>query len=521
MVYNQADPKTPIAPKRLIACDRSQGDFLRPNPNSGVVWHYDRRDRDGDGKYGFEETLHRCLGAVAIDRGLLYVADYAGLLHCLDARSGKVHWTHDQLAACWVTPLIVGDRVYVADEDGDVTIFRLSAKERLMAGSSVEQCVYGHPISSKNRLYLATNNTLFAVGRSTDRQRPDPGWRSLRGGGENRGVAHGRLGSNLKLLWRARSKERSFAAAPLIQNGVVYAVDEEGTAYALELETGQVIWTYDAGEVVLSHPAVADGKLFLATVEGRVLCVDAARGEQLWSFTADSEVQSGVNLTDEFVLFATQSGSVYCLRIGDGKPRWQYTTGDQIRSTPTIADELVLVAGCDRFLHAVELKTGRPRFKVDMESVTMATPAVLDGMAWVGTEDGELLAIDIGSGTIKWRKPLGDQPTGIRSSAAVHPARLVVGKNDKRVYCVDPYTGEVMWTYRARAAIHCSPTIVGLQVYVASEDGRLNAFDLMTGKQLWQHELARPAVGAIAIDNQRLVVVNERGEIHCFAPEKR
>ena len=33
-------------------------------------------------------------------------ADLSGLVHCLDARTGKVHWVHDQFSAIWASPVI-------------------------------------------------------------------------------------------------------------------------------------------------------------------------------------------------------------------------------------------------------------------------------------------------------------------------------------------------------------------------------------------------------------------------------
>src|SRR5262249_26680782 len=41
LVFNKADPNTPIAPKRNQACVDADGDFTRPNPNSACVWHYE------------------------------------------------------------------------------------------------------------------------------------------------------------------------------------------------------------------------------------------------------------------------------------------------------------------------------------------------------------------------------------------------------------------------------------------------------------------------------------------------
>ena len=103
------------------------GEVARPNPNSAAVWHYSEFDQNGDGKIDFEETMHRSCGTVAIKDDLLFIADFSGLFHCLDAKTGKVHWTYDMLAAAWGSPLIVDDKVYIGDEDGDVAIFRHSA----------------------------------------------------------------------------------------------------------------------------------------------------------------------------------------------------------------------------------------------------------------------------------------------------------------------------------------------------------------------------------------------------------
>ena len=50
---------------------------------------------------------------------LLFVADFAGLFHCVNAKTGKSIWTHDLLSASWASPLIVENHVYISDEDGD------------------------------------------------------------------------------------------------------------------------------------------------------------------------------------------------------------------------------------------------------------------------------------------------------------------------------------------------------------------------------------------------------------------
>jgi outer membrane protein assembly factor BamB len=158
LVYNARDPQVPIPHKRLQALVAEEGDFERDNPNSATVWHY-----VGNDPKEFEQSMHRSCGTVAIQDGLLFIADFSGLFHCLDVQSGRANWTHDMLAASWASPLIVDGKVYTGDEDGDVTIFRLSKEKEVLAEINMGTAVYTTPIVANNVLFIANRNQLFAI----------------------------------------------------------------------------------------------------------------------------------------------------------------------------------------------------------------------------------------------------------------------------------------------------------------------------------------------------------------------
>ncbi len=163
LVFNSADPMKQIAHKRNQASVEEDGDFTRPNPNTAAVWHYEGQDLNGDGKLKFEESMHRTCGTVAIKDDILVVADFSGLVHCLDAKTGKLHWTHDMLAASWASPLIADGKVYLGDEDGEVTVFKLSPKKEVLAEVNMGSAVYSTPIVANGVLYIASKNMLFAI----------------------------------------------------------------------------------------------------------------------------------------------------------------------------------------------------------------------------------------------------------------------------------------------------------------------------------------------------------------------
>jgi hypothetical protein len=167
--------RIPIPHRRIQAVEPDKGEVEVDNPNSGVVWHYSITDSNGDGEIDFEEEMHRSCGTVAIKDNVLYIADFSGLVHCLDAKGSKngepiLHFTYDMLAQSWGSPLIAADHVYIGDEDGDVSVFEFGAEnaepiDEINMGSSV----YSTPVAANETIYISTKDKLFAIGQPRDK----------------------------------------------------------------------------------------------------------------------------------------------------------------------------------------------------------------------------------------------------------------------------------------------------------------------------------------------------------------
>jgi len=160
----EGDTRVKLEHRRLQAVIEDDGEVAVDNPNSAVIWHYTAFDQNEDGVIDFEEQMHRSCGTVAIQDDLVFIADFSGLFHCLDAKSGKVHWTYDMLAAAWGSPCIVDGHVYIGDEDGDVCIFDLTAEPHdPIAEINMGNSVYSTPIVANNVLFIANKSHIFAI----------------------------------------------------------------------------------------------------------------------------------------------------------------------------------------------------------------------------------------------------------------------------------------------------------------------------------------------------------------------
>ncbi|HEX8914289.1 MAG TPA: PQQ-binding-like beta-propeller repeat protein, partial [Humisphaera sp.] len=135
----------------------------KPNPNSGVVWHFYSKDENGDGKIQETERFHRSISTAAVHEGLCYVPDFSGFLHCFDAKTGQKHWSADLEADVWGSPLVCDGKVYIGDGDGKVHIFKTGTKKEEVAVHDMESPVYGSPVIANGTLYILSMHNLYAI----------------------------------------------------------------------------------------------------------------------------------------------------------------------------------------------------------------------------------------------------------------------------------------------------------------------------------------------------------------------
>jgi outer membrane protein assembly factor BamB len=128
---------------------------------TGKIWSYDK--------------IHRSLSTVSITpEGLLFVADFSGYLHCFDAETGKLYWTHDLKAHIWGSTLVADGKVYIGDEDGDLEVFEASKEKKLLSVTNLGAPVYSTPVTANGVLYVSSNTHLFAFS-SEDQSRSADG----------------------------------------------------------------------------------------------------------------------------------------------------------------------------------------------------------------------------------------------------------------------------------------------------------------------------------------------------------
>lgn len=132
--------------KGMLSCiDATKtGDISR----SGKIWSYDKLDRS--------------LSTVSIADGLLYIADFAGVLHCLDAETGQCYWTYPTKSQIWGSTLVADGKVWLGNQKA-LWIFAAGKEPKLLGEIHLGSPVYCTPVVANGVFYVATHKYLWAV----------------------------------------------------------------------------------------------------------------------------------------------------------------------------------------------------------------------------------------------------------------------------------------------------------------------------------------------------------------------
>lgn len=212
------------------------------------------------------------------------------------------------------------------------------------------------------------------------------------------------------LRWKSNDRGKSFplsddaVGSPTYYNGVVYINSADLKMWAIQADTGRVMWLQRliAPSVDIS-PVASNGRIYLAA-----------------------------------------GSSIYQFRLRGGNYRsyslQQWVTND-ITTTPIITEKYWYIGDRDGYFHAFT-NTGRPVLKQDgtpwklkLEGRPQGTPILTPDSIYVTTDKGFVYAIDIVTGTVTWLYRT-EAPKGITPLYAYYPIRAPLAISKGRVFVV-------------------------------------------------------------------------------------
>lgn len=257
-------------------------------------------------------------------------------LYSLDPHTGTSKWAAPFTASDrWVaSPLVVGDTVYAANNNGTLYALKL-ATGQLAWSVRISHSLWGTPSTDGKLIFVTSlDHFLYAV---------DPG-------------SH-------KVAWKT-DLGGSIPGSSLVASdgGLLYSGSFARKVYAVEPVRGTVRWTANLKDWVWSTPTLIGDSLIAADISGNLYALAAADGKNTWpEVKPDGPVTATpLALPDGGVVVATESGFLYAYKA-DGSALWPpVNIGGKIYTTPVLAGDRILVApmGAQYWIYAVNSKDG-------------------------------------------------------------------------------------------------------------------------------------------------------------------
>ena len=350
-------------------------------------------------------------------------------------------------------------------------------------------------------------------------------WVSFRGNPHLTGVADSELPDKPELLWTFQAGDMIESTAAVV-DGRVYVGALDGILYAVDAETGENSWTYQTNSSIKASPAIRDGVVYFGDGDGVFHAVDISTQKMKWQFQTEGEIISSANFAEDRVLFGSYDGFLYCLNSETGALVWKFETEGYVHGTPGIwrqaangadvAKSFAIVTGCDSYLRVIRIDDGTQTQQLELGAYVAASPAISENRVYCGTYGTEVLGIALDTGEIAWRYRHPKRQFPFFASAALTENSVLIGGRDKTVHALSRETGEPIWTYTTPSGIESSAVIAGTRAFLGTTRGMLIALDITTGESVWEFATGAAIVASPSVSEGKMYIGTEDGILYCF-----
>jgi len=304
-----------------------------------------------------------------------------------------------------------------------------------------------------------------------------------------------------KKVWQADlsdiQSERSFwdsrvsaliAGGPIAGLNKIFLGSESGKVFALDAQTGDLVWQADIKGEVITPPAIDSGILIVNSASGIMKAFNADTGEVLWEIEQDVPALTlrGISapvVASGGVLIGTGKGDVSVYILDKGQQGWTTEVGEATGSTelervidvdsaPVVFGDKIYAISARGNLAAIELKSGRILWKRQYSSYRQIS--VYRNDIYITNTRGHVYALNRLNGIERWSN-LSLTNRGVTGPVVVDNY-VVVGDFEGYLHWLNQESGEIVARHEVDGSgIHSTPTVVDDVIYTQSRDGDLQA----------------------------------------------
>lgn len=318
------------------------------------------------------------------------------------------------------------------------------------------------------------------------------------------------------------------AAAVSVEDGLVFT--SSNAVYAIDIDTGKQVWTYTSHLGFVAPLALADGVLYAAGEDGSVYAFDPKTGEVVWQqeLTGGVPVDGGPVVAGDVLYVTAWDMNAYALATDTGKVLWSVPIGGISYGQPAVSGGYVVISGpmygsaSFTGVLALNAKTGKPAWSYETDQRVFPGAAIVDGVAYFGSEDGFLNAVTLKKGKELWRVDAG---AAVSASVAVADGVVYAVNSDSVLAAYDAKSGEQRWTIDIPGADPGGVTVTTTEagepiILVGDGAGALHAFDADGGALYSVEVTTAPIMMASTVTDGVIYVSARDGAVYALSTEQ-
>ncbi|HEV7562149.1 MAG TPA: PQQ-binding-like beta-propeller repeat protein [Solirubrobacterales bacterium] len=305
------------------------------------------------------------------------------------------------------------------------------------------------------------------------------------------------IAAPFRKLWRYTERPL-LEFPPIFVGGTLYAVNNNATAFALDADTGKVLWEREIGRLNASSPAYSKHRLYIVNLEpGHIVKLDAKTGKVIWKRSLPGRAESSPLVLGRSVYFGCENGELFALSTVNGNVRWSTPLGGPIKAAPAYYGGKLFVGDYGGHMNAVDARTGKLVWQsgslgpgLGASGQFYSTPAVAYGRVYAGNTDGRVYSYDSSDGTLAWSFSTGGyvySAPALANTRHVRPT-VFIGSFDGNVYALDAKDGSPRWERPAGGQVVGSLTAIGDIVYVSEFTNKTTTgFMMRSGRKVFRY----------------------------------
>jgi outer membrane protein assembly factor BamB len=263
--------------------------------------------------------------SAAIEPGRVYIHFGSYGTACLDTRTFKVLWERADLRCRHYrgpasSPIIYRDFLILTMDGVDLQYLVALAKE---TGKTVWKTDRSVAWNDENVPGQMARDGDLRKGHSTPLVVEANGKVQLLSAGAKAAYAYDPQTG--KELWRVQYDAWSAAPVPLYENGLAFIITGFGGKTELlgvrvdgqgDITDTHVAWRFEKGVSKTASPVLVDGLLYMVSDEGAATCLEAATAKQVWRDRLPGNYAASPIYADDRIYFFNQQGKTTVLKPG-------------------------------------------------------------------------------------------------------------------------------------------------------------------------------------------------------------